>query len=669
VRFRFGRRQAGFDRRIAVFGERQWEKALVKLAPTDPRSFDRIPLVWEAAYGGPGFEANPVGLGKNGDRLPLLEDPSRLVRAPDDAPQPACFAPVAPTWPERWSRLGTYDAHWKANRWPYFPEDFDWTYFQAAPRPQQLAWLEGDETFDIAGVHPAHPMISGKLPGMRVRAFAQRTATAGGALQEISLHLDTASFDTDEMKLVLVWRGLLPVADEDASDIAELFAMTERLSDKPMPIEAAHARYLADRALLEPAEEAPEPEPPANDVPAPPPEDENEKRVAAELAAHEEKLKADLAAMGVTVSSLDEPDEPPPLPRKGKRKRPPRPEALADALQKAGASAKEAAAAAMDMQPPELDDDEAPPAREVRAEVIEKLAAGASFEEADLAGADLSGLDFSGRSLAGANLKGARLAGAKLAMTNLSGAQMSAADLTDAVLEGAELEGADLFGATLEGASLKGASLSGADLGRVAAARANFSGARGEGTKFVEGRFADARFDEAELEGADFTGALIDGARFERAKLPQIRLYEAQGKGARFDFAEMDGARADGVKLVSSSLRGVRSPHSVWEGAVLDGSTFLGSVLTGASLEKASCVETNFGAVDLVAGRLARAKLARSVLLEANLMKASFERADLSGADLRASNLHGAELWKAKLRGAMLDGAITSKTKLEGDRA
>src|SRR6185312_13489239 len=62
VRFRFGRKNNGFDRSIAVFGERRWQQAVVRLGPTDARPFQKMPLVYERAYGGPDLDRNPVGL-------------------------------------------------------------------------------------------------------------------------------------------------------------------------------------------------------------------------------------------------------------------------------------------------------------------------------------------------------------------------------------------------------------------------------------------------------------------------------------------------------------------------------------------------------------------------------------------------------------------------------
>ena len=71
-----------------------------------------MPLVWERAFGGvdttergPAVDArNPVGVGFRvrggakalaGMPLPNVEDVNALITSPDDAPEPAGFAPIA----------------------------------------------------------------------------------------------------------------------------------------------------------------------------------------------------------------------------------------------------------------------------------------------------------------------------------------------------------------------------------------------------------------------------------------------------------------------------------------------------------------------------------------------------------------------------------------------
>ena len=246
VSFRLGHADNGFERRILVFGERRWKKAAPALEPTAPESFQCIPICYGRAFGGAGFDANPTGVGHYprgrsaaGRLLPNLEDPAGLICSPNQEPAPACFGPLPIRWKERWAGLG-----WKRKGWPWLPEQLDWTHWQVAPASQQLYFLQGDEPFECVGLHPQHAALAGTLPGMRVRCFAERKPAAAGRLEEIPFRLDTAAFSLDDLKLTLVWRGVLEVNDEAAPDVAAVYFLIEDLSAAPATLAQARAKLL-----------------------------------------------------------------------------------------------------------------------------------------------------------------------------------------------------------------------------------------------------------------------------------------------------------------------------------------------------------------------------------------------------------------------------------------
>ena len=114
---------------VRVFGDRYWMNGMMGMQVSAALPFQRMPLVYENAYGGvhevEGEQAqvlfeerNPVGagfLGKrkrkemDGIKLPNLEDPENLIRYPEDRPSPVGFGFVAPSWEPRKSFAGTYD--------------------------------------------------------------------------------------------------------------------------------------------------------------------------------------------------------------------------------------------------------------------------------------------------------------------------------------------------------------------------------------------------------------------------------------------------------------------------------------------------------------------------------------------------------------------------------
>jgi hypothetical protein len=238
VGLRFGADDNGFERRALVFGDRTWVQTGVALVPSAPESFATIPVTYDRAFGGPRYPKNPVGIGhKNSMRrgpaaLPNLEDPEELLRVPAQSPPPLAFAPIPLAWKDAWaaSRDGGV----------CLAEELDWTRFQAAPRAQQLAFLRGDEPFTITGFS-LHGTVSGALPGIRAQCFAFHRAAA--RFEEVRLELDTVVFDLDQMKVDLVWRGAVAVADEASPDITALYLLAPKLGAE-MSLEDARAKLL-----------------------------------------------------------------------------------------------------------------------------------------------------------------------------------------------------------------------------------------------------------------------------------------------------------------------------------------------------------------------------------------------------------------------------------------
>jgi len=246
VEMSLGAGENSIVRKIRVFGDRQWTKGF-RGGASPPSKFARMPLRWERAFGGPTSADNPVGSGlvdrspggRGPGALANLEHADSPVRVPSQKPAPACPAPLPLAWAERRSP-GV-----KAAPWPFFPEDLDWTRYQAAPPEQRLAFLRGDEPFSLTGVHPTEAAIEGALPGVRARCFALRAES--GVFEEVPLRLDTVVFSTDESKLDLVFRGWLPVPDEARPGIEALFFTSE-----PTGVDPASLDVMRDK-LLDPS--------------------------------------------------------------------------------------------------------------------------------------------------------------------------------------------------------------------------------------------------------------------------------------------------------------------------------------------------------------------------------------------------------------------------------
>ena len=167
---------------LFVFGDRYWDENLPGIV--DPLPFSEMDIRWEKAFGGDEFPANPEGKGlakitrEDGQKirpLPNIEYPDQLVRSPKQRPQPAGFDQVNSYTPARLKGAGTFDENWLQNNWPYFPDDFDWGFFNAAPADQQIpGYFAGDETIILKNLNKSISELHSRLPNIRTRCFVKK---------------------------------------------------------------------------------------------------------------------------------------------------------------------------------------------------------------------------------------------------------------------------------------------------------------------------------------------------------------------------------------------------------------------------------------------------------------------------------------------------------------
>ncbi len=210
---------------VRVFGDREWVHAGAGPMATSPLPFERMPLVFERAFGGwdrrsadPAHQAfesrNPVGVGfrrsfEAGVRLPNLEDPRSLIGSPSDRPPPACFGFVSPHWQPRAQLAGTYDAAWQTERAPRLPLDFDRRYLNAAsPGLVAPSYLRGGERVVAEGLS-AQRSLAFALP--QVTSPTAVVARRNEADLTLPLNLDTIIVEPDEGRAQLMWRAYAPL--------------------------------------------------------------------------------------------------------------------------------------------------------------------------------------------------------------------------------------------------------------------------------------------------------------------------------------------------------------------------------------------------------------------------------------------------------------------------
>jgi uncharacterized protein YjbI with pentapeptide repeats len=561
-------------RRIAVFGDRTWG------TEDKPASFEKMPLRWERALGGSLSEANPVGRGyKTGLLLPNLERPEALVGSKSDRPEPACFAPVSPSWRPRHSKLGTYDANWQKARWPYLPADFDWSHFNAAPPEQQVPYLQGAERFSISGARPSGVTIAGRLPDLRPRAFAQRTEEAGGDFFEVLLRLDTASFDLDAGKLHLVWRGLFAVDDEDAPEIAAVFVDRDP-PGAPLSLDHAQDRFFARWAASQvaPVEVLAFPDDPPRVTSGPrapaPPQPPTAQQVLARLASAGTLATSDLTGARLAGADLS------------------------------GADLSRAILARADLS-------------------------GAKLDRARLAGAVLTGVAAEGASFVGADLTEADMTGADLTRATFGGATVS-----HAVFDDAKAGGSSFVEVRGDGASFVGASLVGATLDRASLAAANLSAATLDGATFRAAKLDDVRLYDAHGERVVFERASMAGARAEKVVLPKANLLGIAASGSSWESGDLRGAT-----MQEAQLDGAIFTRARLDGATLNKATAVGASFRRASLAGARCLRANLMRAVFERADLTDADLRGANLYQAETWRAKTLRVDLSLAHVAGTKL------------------------------
>jgi hypothetical protein len=218
-------------RKIArVTGDRRLVRRLGVSAMSAPEPFEKIPLIYERAFGGwdrtdedpekHSYEArNPVGTGfRRGASgaddefaVPNVEDPEQPFRSYGDTPVPAGFGFIAANWQPRVTFAGTYDKKWNENRKPLLPEDFDRRFYNSAS-PGLIApgYLVGDEPVALLGMTP-EGRVGFHLP--RVPPPVCTVHTRGRKRTELRMSLDTLIVDADRRVVSLQWRASLPLRD------------------------------------------------------------------------------------------------------------------------------------------------------------------------------------------------------------------------------------------------------------------------------------------------------------------------------------------------------------------------------------------------------------------------------------------------------------------------
>ncbi|APR88364.1 hypothetical protein A7982_13713 [Minicystis rosea] len=712
------------DKTLYVVGDRRWGA----LGASDPEPFTEMPVTWRRAFGGEGFAQNPLGRGfaaeANLHPLPNVEDPKHLLKTQNDRPAPAGFEGYDLTWPQRTTRLGTYDDRWLEHDRPGFPRDFDPAYFDTAPPDQQLdGYFRGDEAFRIENMHPTEAVLEGTLPGLVARCFITR----GDGLVETAMRLDTVRFFPHRERGILVFRGVFEIGEDDAADVDALVAALEVIGE-PRPRshyetvlaqrtdkEKRHLYMLRDGDLIPLVEEAgadPLPDDRLSGIAALLKRDDyHRKHIEARRAREQREEHAHVTAARKQLQDAGiDPDPtipagPPPAPAKppavpslndlpafvaqleeeaaAQRAQAQREaeEALASARARAAQHqidfGKMAAAARKDAGSSRKDLDrlnELSTKDELRKEMRERLsdpalAAKLSEQEEEAKRAQRR---HAHHFPASARLEGdeARRLREEVIAGREAKQSFAHRDLTGADLSHLDLHGMDFRDAILEAAVLAGADLRDADLTSAVCAHADLDGADLTGAKLTGANFGGATLRDIKARGIDLTGTIfakanLSGADFAGATISSADFSEATGTGADFT-----GVRGEKAFFLRNDFSGATFAGSTLLRCVFIEPDVSGADFRGADLRRTTFIAARGDGVVFTDGKLDRFRLVKDCSFtgadfrRASMKKANLLGAALSGSDFTDANLTGALLTNADLSGATLDRAIATDAML-----
>jgi hypothetical protein len=206
---------------LRVVGDRGW----TTFGPSVPRSFVKMPLIYERAFGGIDKRSkhpecnwewrNPVGTGfavakRNLVDIPLpnIEYPDKPFLSWDDRHAPAGFGAICSHWQPRASFAGTYDEKWMKERQPLLPHDFDDRFFQYAPKDQQAPdFFRGGEQVALLNLSPASRLWC-SLPKLHL-GFETLFYDGSHQIHKIR-KLHSVILEPDFPRLSLVWHSALP---------------------------------------------------------------------------------------------------------------------------------------------------------------------------------------------------------------------------------------------------------------------------------------------------------------------------------------------------------------------------------------------------------------------------------------------------------------------------
>ena len=206
---------------LDVYGNRIWQQGVSTPVPGNAAPFEKMPIVYEKAFGGYDQteedvkkhrldSQNPYGTGcvynnsiLYGQLAPSIEYPHGSLHKAG----PAGFGAVPSFCTPRKEYAGTYDEKWQKKKAPLLPDDWDPRFLLSAPldqRPQK--YLFGGEPVKLTNLTP-----TGGLWFQLPRVYLTFSTDVDGKWFEHRSRLVTVVIEPDFPRVILAWQTSLEV--------------------------------------------------------------------------------------------------------------------------------------------------------------------------------------------------------------------------------------------------------------------------------------------------------------------------------------------------------------------------------------------------------------------------------------------------------------------------
>ncbi len=125
------------------------------------------------------------------------------LKHPHPSTEPAGFGFIGRSWQPRIALAGTWDETWIRERHPRLPLDFDFAYWNGAPKDQQIPYPPADVEIALTNLTPEGELRF-RLPGHRAFLTCR---WVDGTIEAKSMEIDTLIIDTEQRSVTVLWRG------------------------------------------------------------------------------------------------------------------------------------------------------------------------------------------------------------------------------------------------------------------------------------------------------------------------------------------------------------------------------------------------------------------------------------------------------------------------------